>query len=92
MWYCEKQQKKLAKVREREMIKLKCDDMLAISWHNKRQVNVLATVQEGKMKKIKKTCRKTEKPVWKPDAIIDYNIKLGLVDKCDMQFGSIECM
>ena len=70
----------------------KSGDMLAISWHDRRQVRMLSTVSEGKMKETGKKDRVTNENQKKPDAVIDYNVNMRLMDKSDMQVGAIECV
>ena len=66
--------------------------MLAIAWEDKRTVRMLTTVNEGKMKDSGKKDFRTQETIKKPDAVLDYNINMRLVDKSDMQVGSIECV
>ena len=66
--------------------------MLAIRWVDRKPVLMLSTVHEGKIVEMDKRKRGTEENVKKPDAILDYNINMRLVDKCDMQIGEIDCV
>lgn len=68
------------------------DGMLALAWQDKRQVKMLSTVHRGDMVNTAKKDRRTGETVKKPDAVVDYNINMRLVDKADMQVGSIECV
>ena len=65
---------------------------MAISWTDRRQVNMLTSVNKGVMVDTMKKDRKAKQAVKKPDAVLDYNINMRLVDKCDMPVGSIECI
>ena len=69
----------------------KCDSMLAIAWEDRRTMKMLTTVNEGKMVDSEKVNHRTKEVIQKPDAVIDY-VNMRLVDKSDMQIGSIECV
>ncbi|KAK8382109.1 hypothetical protein O3P69_015220 [Scylla paramamosain] len=58
--------------------------MLALQWVDKRPVNILTTVHTGDLQDSGKVDHHTQEPVKKPDAVIDYNINMRLVDKSDM--------
>ena len=70
----------------------KTNKLLAIKWHDKRDVLMLTTVHEGELVQSGKRNRKTKKAVLKPDAVLDYNINMRLVDKSDSQISSLECL
>ncbi|KAK3893834.1 hypothetical protein Pcinc_002370 [Petrolisthes cinctipes] len=78
--------------RRGDCIKKKCGNMLAIKWHDKRPVNMLTTVNRGVMQDSGKTERGTGDTIYKPDAVLDYNINMRLVDKSDMMVSSIDCL
>ena len=61
-------------------------------WHDKWQVNMLSTIQQGKLVDSRKIDPNTKQPIKKPDAILDYNINMQLVDKSDMQVGTVDCL
>lgn len=63
---------------------------LAIKWHDKRDVHILTTVATAEMKDIDKKDVVTKEIIKKPDCIIDYNNKMGAVDKVDMQTSFVE--
>ncbi|KAK8373591.1 hypothetical protein O3P69_011740 [Scylla paramamosain] len=70
---------------ERGTVKKKeCGPMLALQWVDKRPVNILTTVHTGDLQDSGKVDHHTQEPVKKPDAVIDYNINMRLVDKSDM--------
>ena len=74
-----------------DCVRKQCENILAIKWKDKRSVSVLSTVHEGLMVDSGKRTRNDE-PIMKPDAIIDYNINMRLVDKSDMMIGEIDCL
>ncbi|XP_042234903.1 piggyBac transposable element-derived protein 4-like [Homarus americanus] len=68
------------------------DKMLAIRWHDKRTVQMMSTMHKGKMVDSGKRDRATGEVVKKPEAVVDYNVNMRLVDKSDMQVGALECV
>lgn len=66
--------------------------MFAISWHDRHQVNMQTTVHKGEMVDTERKDRRTGEIIKQPDAIVDDNVNMRLVDKSDMQVGSIECI
>lgn len=64
--------------------------MIAIKWHDKREVHLLSTVHTGQMKDTKKIHWKTKEHIFKPDIVIDYNINMRLAVKADMQLSSVD--
>ena len=65
--------------------------MLALSFTDKRQVLLLSTLHKGDLKDTGKIDRETGGTKHKPDAIIDYNKNMRLVDKADMMTSYIDC-
>lgn len=64
--------------------------MLAMQWVNSRPVNMLTTVHAGDLQDTGKVDRRTREPAMKPDAMIDNNIKMRLVDKSDVMVMEID--
>lgn len=81
-----------AKTKKGDIFTQKSGKMLAIHWHDKRKVNMLTTVHQGAMQDSGKRERGSRNVVYKPDAVIDYNINMRLVDKSDMMIGAIDCL
>lgn len=78
---------------ERGTVKKKeCGPMLALQWVDKRPVNILTTVHTGDLQDSGRVDHHTQEPVKKPDAVIDYNINMRLVDKSDMMVSDIDCL
>lgn len=80
------------KTKKDDIIRKKSGKMLAIHWHDKRKVNIITTVHQGAMIDSGKKVRGTGRVVYKPDAVVDYNINMRLVDKSDMMVGEIDCL
>ena len=70
----------------------KTDLMLAIRWHDKKEVNLLTTIHKGKLIDSGKLNWRTNEKIFKPDTVCDYNINMRLVDKSDMMVGEIDCL
>ncbi|KAI2644801.1 PiggyBac transposable element-derived protein 4 [Labeo rohita] len=64
---------------------------LAVKWHDKRDVHVLTTVHPTGMAATGKTDHITGQPKMKPVCVLEYNKKMGAVDKADMMTGFLEC-
>ena len=65
--------------------------LLAMEYKDKRKVHLLSTVHEGKMVNTGKEHWLTKESILKPDIVIDDNINMRLVDKSDLQVGTIDC-
>ncbi|XP_050717184.1 piggyBac transposable element-derived protein 4-like [Eriocheir sinensis] len=70
----------------------KSGKVLAVNWHDKRDVTMLTTVHQGHMQDTDKEGHRTHERIRKPDAVIDYNGNMRLVDKSDCKLAGIECM
>ncbi|XP_069174934.1 piggyBac transposable element-derived protein 4-like [Procambarus clarkii] len=66
--------------------------MLSVRWKDRREVNMLTTIHPGTMVVSGKVNRTTKQIIYKPDCVMDYNINMRLVDKCDMMVGAVECV
>lgn len=81
-----------ARTKKGDIIRKKSGKMLALLWHNKRKVNMLTTAHQGAMVDSGKKERGTGRVVYKPDAVVDYNVNMRLVDKSDMMVAEIDCL
>ncbi|KAK9745356.1 Transposase IS4 [Popillia japonica] len=64
------------------------DKILALKWYDKRVVHMLTSVGTANMTETGKTDFKTGDKIMKPACIIQYNSKMGAIDKVDMQAES----
>lgn len=60
------------------------DNLLALRWNDKKDVNMLSTTHESVMVPTGKVQLKTRQPEMKPLCAKEYNENRGLVDKYDM--------
>jgi hypothetical protein len=60
-------------------------NMIAIKWHDKKDVFMLSTVHNSTMVLTEKRRSDTSDEILKPLCIIEYNKNRGIVDKSDMQ-------
>lgn len=67
------------------------DKILALKWYDKRVVHMLTSVGTANMTETGKTDFKTGDKIMKPACIIQYNSKMGAIDKVDMQVSFVEC-
>lgn len=68
------------------------DNILAIRFVDNKPVNVLSTVHPGNIVDTGKVDFRTGERILKPDAVVDYNVNMRLVDKSDMQVASVESL
>lgn len=68
------------------------DKLLVIKWKDRRDVTMISTMHENKMVTIPKIDRHTKEKMKKPLVVLDYNDKMGAVDRCDMLITSIDSM
>ena len=66
--------------------------VLAILWKDKRKVSLLTTNHKAEWMDSGKVHRDTDRAVLKPDAVLDYNTNMRMVDKSDMMIGFIDCL
>ena len=83
---------KFPPLRRGEYIRRKCQPVMTMKWHDKRDVTLLTTFHKGDMVDTGKVDRVTGERATKPDITLDYNLNMRLVDKSDMQLGSVECV
>ena len=63
-----------------EVKSLLCDELLAVKWYSSKIVYLLSTIHDDTMKTVR---RRRRAPVRKPACVVDYNSKMGAVDKQD---------
>lgn len=66
------------------------ENMLAIKWHDKRDVRMLNTMHSNEMVTTDKIDRKSGETIVKPQCVVEYNKNMGAVDKTDLLLSSIE--
>lgn len=68
------------------------DKLLALKWKDRRDVYMLTTMHENEIITLPKLDRITNENKKKPLCVIDYNDKMGAVDRSDMLVSSIDSM
>ncbi|KAJ8934768.1 hypothetical protein NQ318_010424 [Aromia moschata] len=63
--------------------------LIAIKWCDKREVFMLSTAHDNNVAATGKTDRTTNLQIMKPECIIEYNKRMGAVDKTDMLLSSV---
>lgn len=76
---------------KKRMPKVVADDIQAVKRYDKRDIHGLMTLQEGRMVDTDKGDHRTDKPIKKPEYIMDYK-NMRLMDKSDVQIASVECV
>ncbi|KAJ8370085.1 hypothetical protein SKAU_G00101130 [Synaphobranchus kaupii] len=64
---------------------------LAVKWQDKRDVNFLTTVHPSSMTQSGRLDHFTGEPKVKPACVLDYNKKMGAVDRVDMITSFVDC-
>ncbi len=64
---------------------------LVVKWHDKRDVLMLTTVHSSMMSATGKVDHVTGERKVKPHCVLEYNKKMGAVDRADMVKGFLEC-
>jgi hypothetical protein len=67
------------------------DNLLTLKWSDKRYVHMLTTVFTANQKDTGEIHFKTGEPIIKPECIIEYNNKMGAIDKADRHKASQFC-
>ncbi len=80
----------LAKLRKGEQTFEHTNVLLAVKWHDKRDVYILSTIHTPDMVVTEKIDRTTNKPIEKLLCIKDYNENMGIIDQSDMQISFSE--
>ncbi len=75
---------KFNSLKKGEVEHLHDDSLLAIKWHDKREVHMLTTINKNGLGPTKKKDHHTNEIIEKPLAVLDYNANMGGVDKSDM--------
>lgn len=73
-----------------ESVHLHTRSLLALKWHDKREVHMLSTIHTPEQIATGKIDHKTGREILKPRCIIDYNNNMGGVDQVDMQMSFSE--
>ncbi|XP_022904015.2 piggyBac transposable element-derived protein 4-like [Onthophagus taurus] len=74
-----------------ETTSMASDNILAVRWKDRREVNMLTTFHKDQMIQNKKD-RNTGEFVKKPECVVHYNQNMGAVDRTDMMLSSTECV
>ncbi|KAJ8333480.1 hypothetical protein SKAU_G00414880 [Synaphobranchus kaupii] len=64
---------------------------LAVKWQDKRDVNLLTTVHPSSMAQSGRLDHFTGEPKVKPACVLDYNKKMGAMDRADMITSFVDC-
>ena len=83
---------KFGKLKKGEYKRSVSAPLVTVKWHDKRDVTLLSTFHNGEMVDSEKKDRITQEVTKKPDIVLDYNLNMRLIDKSDMQTGSVECV
>ena len=81
-----------SKMNTGQVIRKKKGQKMTLKWKDRRDVHMLSTIHKGTMVDSGKKDHVTHEPVMKPDVVVDYTKNMRLVDKSDMQIGSIDCL
>lgn len=68
------------------------DMCLVTKWKDRRDVMMITTMHENKIVTLDKIDRATNENVKKPLCVVDYNDKMGAVDRSDMMMSSIDSL
>ena len=79
-------------LRKGQVARRKCQPIMTMKWHDKRDVTLLTTFHKGNMVDTGKRDPMTREPVIKPDITQDYTLNMRLIDKADMLLGPVECI
>lgn len=63
-----------------------------MKWKDRRDVTMITTMHENKMITLDRIDRATNENVKKPMCVVDYNSKMGAVDRSDMLISSIDSL
>ena len=71
----------------------KCTNtLMTVKWKDRREVTILTTKHKDEMVTLSKKDRNTNEYRRKPASIIEYNEKMGAIDRSDMMLSNVECM
>lgn len=68
------------------------DILLVLKWKDRRDVTMITTFHENKLITLDKIDRVTNENVKKPLSVLEYNARMGAIDRCDMMISSISCL
>nr|XP_053642416.1 piggyBac transposable element-derived protein 4-like [Cherax quadricarinatus] len=77
---------------EGEVQAFHANDIMALTWHDKRDVTLLSTIHRNEMVQTDRLSKFNNEPIVKPLAVVDYTNNMRLVDKCDMMIGFVDCV
>lgn len=80
------------KLKKGEVIWKNSEKLLALKWKDRRDVTMLSTMHENQIVTLPKLDRITGDNIKKPLCVLDYNAKMGAVDRSDMLISSIDSM
>ncbi|XP_062380314.1 piggyBac transposable element-derived protein 4-like [Sardina pilchardus] len=80
-----------SKMRKSDVEFKRAGQLLAVKWHDKRDVHVLSTVSKAVMADSDKVDYMTGQRKSKPSCVLDYNKHMGAVDRFDMRNSFVEC-
>lgn len=83
-----KKMPKFPKLDKGETCCLENNSMYALKWVDKREVHILSSLHTDSMTHVTNGWKSTRKP----NAVLDYNKNMRLIDKCDMQITGLSCM
>lgn len=63
-----------------------------LKWKDICDVTMITSMHENKMITLDKTDTSSNENVKKPLCVIDYNARMGAVDRSDMMISCIDCM
>ncbi|XP_050293711.1 piggyBac transposable element-derived protein 4-like [Anthonomus grandis grandis] len=67
-------------------------NLLVIKWKDRRDVHMITTMHANEIEVLPKVDRITKENVRKPTCVVEYNNKMGAVDRTDMMISSIDSM
>ncbi|XP_018574685.2 piggyBac transposable element-derived protein 4 [Anoplophora glabripennis] len=80
------------KLKKRETASRSSDICLVTKWKDRRDVTMITTMHENKIVTLDKIDRATNENVKKSLCVVDYNEKMGAVDRSDMMMSSIDSL
>ncbi|XP_062403805.1 piggyBac transposable element-derived protein 4-like [Sardina pilchardus] len=80
-----------SKMRKSDVEFKRAGQLLAVKWHDKRDVHVLSTVSKAVIADSDKMDYMTGQRKSKPSCVLDYNKHMGAVDRFDMRNSFVEC-
>jgi len=80
------------KLQSGEAIFRRKDSLLAVKFHDKRDVHMMSTIHQATMSILNKLDRRTNVPITKPTCIVDYCSLMGGVDLSDQINGYYSCL